>query len=248
MHQIFYMDDDSEELRFLKDALESSLPIKVIPVPDSEIAMQLIRLRSDFFSAYILDIEMDQQKYSGIQIAEEIRRQPNCALTPIIFLTTYKHFGIGGLRYIHYYDFFQKPYEIDQITESISNALSLQTYIKQTDFKEFIVFESCGITIKWDPSNISCIEISGPELCITDLLGKEFIYRVKPNVFSCICKSVSALKDPFLQRIHRCVVINVNRIKLIDWHKNYANVQLFNTQAWKPAGKTYLKALAIYGK
>lgn len=107
-YNIFLLDDQLDELNNVKSFLEDQLPVKVVPVSNSDVAMQLVKKHTSLFSAYILDIEMVGQKYSGIQVAETIRSQPRSTLVPIIFLTSHAHFGGGVLQNIHYYDFFSK--------------------------------------------------------------------------------------------------------------------------------------------
>ena len=247
MKNIFLLEDDSDELNRIKDTLELRLPVQIFPIPDSEASIQIIQKHYDIFSAYILDIEMSGQKYSGIQVAEAIRNQPQCALVPIIFLTSHAHFGAGGLHYIHYYEFFQKPCDVDRLVATLQEALSINSINEHSEHTT-INIESNHLSVELDLEDISCIEIFGTQLYVTDLLGKVATYKVKPNVFSSICQRLKTMGNCSLRQIHRTVIINVNRIKRIEWRKNTATVWLFNVKDWKPAGKTYLNVLSPYSE
>lgn len=248
MKNVFLLDDDNEELSRLKLVLEEELQVRTLPVSDSAAAMEIITAHAHLFSAYVLDIEMVGQKYSGIQIAEHIRRQPGCALVPIIFLTSYSHFGAGSLHYIHYYDFFQKPCSAERMVRSVSQALSIDSPNTPPSQPPTITFETNRLCVELNLADVSCIELLGSYISVTDLLGEVTVYRVRSNVFSSICYELDLLRGHSLMQIHRSIIINVNRIKEIIWQKNTATVHLFNVAEPKPAGKTFLHNLSIYAK
>lgn len=242
IHQIFLMDDESTELVRIQKILETQLPVKVVPISDSDVGIRLIRQTPSAFSAYILDIEMVGQTYCGIQVAEEIRRQPGCALVPILFLTSHTHFGGEALHHIHYYDFLQKPCDAERLIDDLRSALALD----DTPKPPCVLIEGRNGSFDLELSAISCIELSGQDMLITDFRGRVTAVPAKPNAFSRLCARLETIPGHSLVRIHRSVIINRNRIREIEWRKNSATVWLFNVADWKPAGKNYLDNLSMY--
>ena len=89
MFRVALCDDDRRFLELLKDraemfCVEKARNVKFSAFSDSDILMGMTE-RGEIFDAYILDIEM--QDYSGIEIAEEIRKKSKMAC--IIFLTSH---------------------------------------------------------------------------------------------------------------------------------------------------------------
>lgn len=247
-NRIFLMDDESKELEHVQELLESRLPVQVVPISDSDAGLQLIRTNASAFAAYILDIEMVGQTYCGIQIAEEIRRQPGCALVPILFLTSRVHFGGEALRYIHYYDFLPKPCDAKRLIGDLRSALALDNAPGESRKAPIVLLEGRGTSLRLDLSMVSCLEISGQDMLITDFRGQVTAFPIKPRTFSKLCAELDTLPGHAMVQVHRSVIINRNRIRAIEWRKNSATIWLFNVADWKPAGKNYLDNLAIFRK
>ncbi len=216
-----------------------------MPVSNAATAAELIPKIYSKISAFILDIEMKGQELTGIQIAEQIRKNPQCATVPIIFLTSYVHFGSGALHDIHYYDFLSKVDSKKLLINTLEKALGIHLVTNNLSTPHIIVeCTSCSLEISIE--SISCIDLFGSKLLITDFSGETQAYRVKPHAFSDICVQLENISGHSLKQIHRCVIVNVNRIKEIQWHKNSAQIWLFNVSDWKPAGKTYLHKLSQF--
>lgn len=188
------------------------------------------------------------KKISGIQVAEHVRNIANRALVPIIFLTSHAHYGSGYLRRIHYYDFFAKPFDHGALIESLRGALSLSSSNSSDTCSHLLIHTSYGISVELSFDNISCIEINGQNLSITNLLGKTNTYAVKYKTFSNIIEFIEHKKLSNFQQVHRCVIINTDRIRKIEWGKNTASIWLFNVEPFKPVGKTFLPKISIFNK
>ena len=243
---IFLLEDDPAELERLKHDINQQLHIPIIAMTSSDKAIDWLGQFPAPCAAFILDIEMKSQKYSGIQVAEKIRQNPLFITTPIIFLTSYGHFGRGALQHIHYYHFMNKPYAMSFFIQILSEAISPPS--PNSMQISTLLLESTHYTYELPTEDISCIEQFGSKIVVTDLLGKESTYIVKTNAFSHICGQIKELEHCPLHQVHRSVVINFNRIQKIDWKKNYATVWLFNIAIGKPVGRTYLNTLSIFQK
>lgn len=162
---ILLLDDDSLELNNTKTFIESNiLSIEVIAINSYEESINYIRKYNMDIEAYILDIELSYSKYSGIEVAKYIRNDPLKALVPIIFTTSYSHYGSGYLREIHYYDFYVKPYDKVQLLNSIKSSLSLLTKKSFNQVNELIISLLYGVSVILNFNDITCIEIIGKEL------------------------------------------------------------------------------------
>lgn len=242
--QILLLDDNHNHLTQISDFLSNNPSLEIVSFSESLSALQALENKVYNFSAFILDIEMTGQEYSGIDVAERIRELPGNALKPIIFLTSYAHFSFGALKHIHYYDFFHKPCKPEALSNSLKRALSANDFANQK--QQVLTIHLNHFEIEVDIKSVSCMELFSNVLVVTDLLGNEQRYKVKPNTFTDICNQLTAFRSTYLQQVHRSVIVNLNRIKKIEWQKNTAMIWLFNVHDWKPVGKTFLKKLDAY--
>lgn len=222
--------------------------METVPLYSADEAMSLIEDFFDRFAAFVLDIEIVGEKYTGIQIADKIRCHSGGANIPIVFISSYAHFSGGALQRLRYHDFFTKPYESERLIKSLSEALEID--LNSCDPKRVppLFIEGNGQKVEVDLSEVSSMELIGSTLVITDLNGLEMKYRVKPHTFSNICAFLQQVEHHALRQVHRSVIINIDRIRDIKWHKNTAMVWLFQEKDWKPVGKTYMDQLAQYNK
>lgn len=246
MRYILLLDDDPNDLKNTKSVIEANIPISTIAAKSPEEAIHYITLYGADIDAFILDIEITGNKYSGIQVAEYIRNIEGRALVPIIFLTSHTHYGSGYLNRIHYYDFFSKPYNPHDLIKSITTALSLQPPDSKNALKDLSIVIHDNIAVKLHFENISCIEINGHHLIVTDLLGNIETYKVKPKTFANVNEYIENQSSFNFQQIHRCIIINTDRIRKIVWEKNTASVWLFNVERPKPIGKMFLSKMSIF--
>lgn len=92
MYRILLCDDNQDFLELLEGKVKeyySEKDVMVKSISDSDILVTLIE-KSQFFDAYILDIEM--QEYSGIEIAQMIKKHSQSAA--IIFLTAFSVYAV----------------------------------------------------------------------------------------------------------------------------------------------------------
>ena len=238
------LDDDPILSKRLSEYLNQVLPFHVITFEKAEDAFSALNSCQYEFCAFILDIELTGQKHTGIDVAEIIKSNAQTSSKPIFFLTSYKHFGYGSLRHLHYYDFFTKNTDFEKIATSIENAI-----LPHNDEKlksPIISLQGLFCVYEIKLNDISCIEQFGKEIVITDLSGHVSSYRVKPCAFIHVCKQIEQLNYKKFQQVHRSIILNFHRIQKIEWHKNTASVFLFNTPDCKPVGKTYLEKLKIF--
>lgn len=248
--QILLLDDDPIELQKTKSLIKKNIPsVEVITATSYEEAVCFICNQNQMIEAFILDIELSDSKFSGIDVAKFIRKDPKKTLVPIIFTTSHSHFGAGFLHDIHYYDFFAKPYNEELLLKSIKTSLSLIINESSGLENKLSIPLLYGMTLVLNFNEIICIEINGKELSITNTSGRVQKYCVKYKTFSNILKFIDTHQElkHFIQ-IHRCIIINAEKIKRIHKGKNIADIWLFNTKDPKPVGKTFISNIMIFNK
>ncbi len=243
---ILLLEDNLIELKKIKETIENHLSVDVIPINNADNMMSLITKYAGRFSAFVLDIEMSGQAYSGIDLAQKIRQLPECTHTPIIFLSSHSHYSGGVLKNLHYYDFICKPYDPSLLIRSLENALALNIAASSAeDTSNTLLLDGPHFQYELRASTISCIELFRNEMIVTDLLGNDTRYIVKPKALPSICNQLEHINTS-LSQVHRCYIINLNRIKKIEWSKNTALVYLFNVSKPVPVGKSFLHILSAY--
>lgn len=242
---ILLVDDDATALSETRKLIEHHIPARVIPADNADAVTASIKKYAPYFSLFILDIEMTGQSCTGIDIAQRIRQTSGCEHSPIIFLTSHKHFGGSALKQLHYYDFIHKPVDAAVLLQSIQQALAIDS-ATSTDIA-MIQFDDLQTHHQIKTNNILCIELVQNNLIITDCLGYDFIYQVRSKTFHSICDQISHVQTPLAQ-VHRSYIVNLHRIKEIVFGKNTALLSLFNSDKQIPVGKTFLNILSVYNK
>lgn len=242
---ILLVDDDATALSETRKLIEHHIPARVIPADNADAVTASIEKYAPYFSVFILDIEMTGQSCTGIDIAQKIRQTSGCEHSPIIFLTSHKHFGGSALKKLHYYDFINKPYDKTVLIQSIQQALAIDS-TTSTDIAT-IQFDDLQAHHQIKANSILCIELVQNNLIVTDNLGRDFVYQVRSKTFLSICNQISHIQSPLAQ-VHRCYIVNLYRIKEIVFGKNTALLSLFNSDKQIPVGKTFLNILSVYNK
>lgn len=242
--QVMILEDDPIQMQILIRNLNKKMQIRAIPFCNADDAISSLTDTSYDFLAYILDIEIKNQHRSGIDVAEKIREIDGNNYKPIIFLSSYTHFGFGALNHLHYYEFVNKDSNWFQIANVLQRAISTSSGVRNSSTP--LILNTTRFQYEIDVKNVSCIELYTNEVVITDLIGIEKTYKVRPHAFSDLCNQLTNSKIDYLQQMHRSIILNLHRIQKIEWHKNTATVWLFNVATCKPVGKTYLEKLKIF--
>ena len=118
--------DDEVNLRFVIRNLVENLGFKVTEAEDGAVALQA--LQSQEFDLAILDIKMP--KLSGIEVLREaIKTKPNL-IALIITAFGSKELALEALR-AGAYDYFTKPFEIQELRITIQRALEKREMLDQ---------------------------------------------------------------------------------------------------------------------
>lgn len=244
--EIMILEDNIEHIKRLVYHLSTALRIKPVVFIDAFDAIKALKDPRYNFAAYILDIELSNQELTGIDVAEKIQQNVNNIQKPIIFLSSYTHFSFGSLRYLQYFDFVSKNDKVTHIETTLKRALFGSFPSDETPAR--IILTTTKYMCEIDTKRVSCIEIIKNEMIITNLIGDEKIYKVRPGTFTSVCEQLKSLQINNLQQVHRCIILNLHRVRKIEWRKNTATVWLFNVSSPKPVGKTFLEKIKVFKK
>ena len=127
MTKIMILEDSIDSLKALKVIVESvSKDIAVIPVKSLEEARAALQDEANLFQAFLLDINLDEQKpqdASGMEFAREVRNDSRYVFTPVIMITSLANLELAAYRELHCYQYILKPYQREEIEKLIQKVL-----------------------------------------------------------------------------------------------------------------------------
>jgi len=190
---------------------------------------------------FILDIELPDG--SGLEFAQEIRKEKDYEFTWMVFLTSYEQYVLEAVRKVHCYDYIVKPYCKHEVQKLVKRLLTTECGIQKKN-KEYLAFDTDGIIVRIFIEDIFFIEAYRKDLLIHTLAGQ---YKIKRTSLKKICRKVEKLG--FLQ-CHRSYIINKKFVKRIDTNKNTWEIYFEGYNELALVGITYrekIKSTILYG-
>ena len=119
---ILCVDDDSEDLEMLQEALEEVAPhISILKAGDGEEALLLLQEMKEISrlpSLVVLDINMP--KVNGLDVLARLRADPRTSLLPVVMLTSSAEERDLVAAYLnHANSYIRKPVDFDQFTHAV---------------------------------------------------------------------------------------------------------------------------------
>ena len=178
MTKIMILEDSIDSLKALKAIVESvSKDIAVIPVKSLEEARAALQDEANLFQAFLLDINLDEQRpqdASGIEFAREVRNDSRYVFTPVIMITSAHSLELAAYRELHCYQYILKPYQREEIEKLIRKVLFQTGESKEP----FVLVKKDGINYK-----IYCKDIM-------------YLYAIPRGV--CLVLKKETMKVPYL--------------------------------------------------
>ena len=186
-------------------------------------------LKNNHYSAFLLDIQL--LDYSGLELAEEIRKIDRYKLTPIVFITAVPTRELMAFKEIHCYDYIVKPFkkaEVKAVLETIINYGIIKRRknllkLKQKEYT-YIVKQDEIIYIESQNRKIFIVTIN-EQMELSTYTLKQLSDKLADNFVRC----------------HKGYIININFIERIDKTNN--NIYMKNAKRSVPIGRRYKKLL-----
>ena len=206
-------------------------------------------LQTNRYDLFLLDIEIDGTRATGIQFAEQLRKDPRYIATPIIFTSMHTHHSHRSLSNLRHIAFLSKPFTQDQLLMQIGVALESPEYLKyyyQPPYLQLPVSNRAIVEI--DPTEISFIQFADNQLTFQYINGEQLFISRRIYSFQEILQQIEELHIDFLRQIYRSIIVNIKQIQNVQLGKNIASVFLFHDETPKPLAYRYRHNLAEYLK
>ena len=168
---------------------------------------------------FLLDIILDPGKagdISGLNFANELRRNQRYEFTPIIFITTLEDPQLYSYRQLHCFGYIEKPFDPQQIHQLVRAALNFP--IADSENRN-MYFRKDGIIYSIRVGDIIYIENSRRLLKIHSIKEElEVAYKTASEI-------LEELDSPDFLQCSRYVIVNRNFIEKIDFTNRYLKLR-----------------------
>jgi two-component system LytT family response regulator len=175
---------------------------------------------------FILDMQLED--YSGLILAEQIRKMDIYKLTPIIFVTGDSCNEMNAYRKTHCYTYITKPFREEVISNILKDIMTNEIIKKQSDPK--IIIKEKWFNYVIDQKDIIYIEARNNDLFIKTCYEELDIKKYALSKFS------KQLTSQFIQ-CHKSFIVNSFQVTKIDKANNILHIREQN--ATIPIGRKY---------
>ncbi len=243
--RILYLEDHPHEIEQLLPEVQARFHAEVDLAENFEQAHAC--LQTGRYDLFLLDIEIDGSRVTGIRLAEKIRQDPRYVTAPIIFTSMHTHHSHRLLSTLQHISFLAKPFTAEQLCLQIGVALGLpeylENYYRPAPLRLPISHHSA---VEVEPDEIAFIEFSGGRLILQYINGEQLTVSRKFCSFGEVLRQIDELQLTFLRQIYRSIIVNVDQIRTVEVEKNTAFVWLFHDDTPKPLAYHYRKNIAEY--
>lgn len=200
------VEDDVTQLNGVINILSDAFPdITLSYASDYDEAVELIDREA--FDFYLLDIELNSAnpEKTGIVLGEYIRSIKGNELVPILFLTALAYEAPNAINKTHCYDYLVKPYDREQLINSVTKLLDSPIMLEQPlrlkgiDGVYFQIYPNDIICIKSDRRTMNIYTIK--RHLVTNNIRLEELLRLLPS---------------YIIRCHKSYAINIHHIDNVD--------------------------------
>ncbi len=227
-------DDEMYSRDELKHLLQQYPQIQVIGEADSGegAVMKAIQLQPD---VVFLDIEMP--KMNGMEAADSLKKLKHAPL--IVFATAYPDFAAQAFRF-EALDYLLKPYDEEQIGETVQRLEKLLLQANQTDEQTRngkLALDGSGDIIYVDPKEIQYI-FHEEKVSKIILANEEYVTKMPLKELE------NRLSGYSFFRIHKSYLVNLEYIKrLTPWFNGAYQLELDGVEEQLSVSRNYVKAL-----
>lgn len=209
MSNLLLIEDERYQVESLiKIIQELSLDINIFHADSEAKGLEILnKVPIDFF---YIDIELKEG--SGISLANKIRMIDKYKLAWIIFITSNSSYMLNAFKKIHCYDYIIKPIKKDKI-QNMTKLLHENSYAKEDNEtkldKQYVVFESRGVRLKFYIDEIVFIEVKIRTLTVYTKFG---VYEIDKLSLK---KALEKINSEDIVQSHRAYAVNKKYIKEI---------------------------------
>ena len=239
---VLWLEDHIEFIKEYEDELKKQLDAAVFHAESYTKAVSLLGERH--FDLFVLDIELEGERFTGIQFADLVRSSASYINAPILFVSMHSHFSYRIIAQYRNCSFLKKPFEKTDFVLQCGVLLNVGDCLLQYHQSSMITIPiTKQIQIEINPQNISYIEINRGELSIQYIDGRLEKVLCSSGAFKALLRTIENDKC-VLKQIHRSVIVNINQIKDIEIQKNTGLVWLFSDSIPKPLGNRYREKIS----
>lgn len=180
---------------------------------------------------FLLDIEL--LDYSGVTLAEELRKLDRYKLTPIVFVTSKHSLELDAYRNTQCYQFITKPFDRPAVEETL--RILIEHGIVKPKKEEKLLLKQKGFTISIFQKDILFIEARSRRL-----LAVTCHEVIELNTYT-LGGLIAELTPAFIQ-CHRAFIVNTEWIYQVD--KTNQIIHLRDDLGAVPIGERYRDCLA----
>lgn len=230
--KVMVVDDEPYSREELKHLLQSFSTIQVVGEAESGEAalMKVLQLQPDVI---FLDVEMPRM--NGMELAKalkEFKKPPY-----IVFATAYPEFAAEAFRY-DALDYLLKPYDEDQLRETIRRLEKKLTPIKEpSKTSGKLAIEADGEILFIDPKEVYYI--------VRDEKSTKLVTEDHELITKLPLKELESRLIPFgFFRIHKSFLVNLTYVKrLTPWFNGAYQLELEGKKELLSVSRNYVKAL-----
>ncbi|BDR58098.1 LytR/AlgR family response regulator transcription factor [Xylocopilactobacillus apicola] len=215
--KIFICDDQEIHLLAIKKIVESLIACKDAPmsiaIATTEFEEIISNLETNGLNIYFLDIDLNNDRYNGIDLALKIRQIDPLGF--IIFITSYFEYGMLTFEYkIGAFDYIIKSLDSAILKEKINNVLNAVAQRHQFILNNQEKIDNDSKSIKF-VSDYEEQFVLIEELIMLEMIGNHKLQVItKDRIFECngtLGGFESKLPNYFF-RCHRSVIINLKKV------------------------------------
>lgn len=239
---VLWLEDHIEFIKEYEDELKKQLDAAVSHAESYTKAVSL--LGEKHFDLFILDIELEGERFTGIQFADLVRSSASYINAPILFVSMHSHFSYRIISQYRNCAFLKKPFEQSEFILQCGVLLGVGSFLSQYHQSSIITLPiTKQVQIELNPQKISYIEINRGELSIQYIDGRLEKLQCSSGAFKILSRALESEKS-VLKQIHRCFIVNIDQIKAVEIQKNTGLVWLFSDTTPKPLGNRYREKIS----
>ncbi|MDD2586782.1 MAG: LytTR family DNA-binding domain-containing protein [Syntrophomonadaceae bacterium] len=201
MLKILILEDEKYTREFLHAVLEEIPDINIYSTGSS---IEAVKYAKDYGPDLILlDIELDQDDYNGIEVAQKIYDFNQEVF--FVFVTAYTKYAIDSFV-VHPYSYIVKPVDVGELSNLVLEIAD-KVKLRYAQKHQMLSVKSNNEIILISKQDIYFIEILNKTLFI----HAQNVYKAKISL-----REVQAKLGKDFIRVHRSYVVNINKIKNIS--------------------------------